>query len=160
MTTFSLNLAKQIEAAKEQAEAVARLTMLHLFNLVVEKSPVAYPPSWKSVIEWEARKAAGKTKAKSPADGYVGGRFRANWNPSISLPDMTTTEEVDPSGSKTKSRIDAVVGGYKLSETSVFLTNNLDYAQALEEGHSGQAPVGMVRLSVIEVQNDFSINVR
>ena len=151
--TFALDLSKAIEKAKDKAEQVARYVAIDLFTRVIEKSPVAYPPNWKSVIEWEARKAAGKTKAKSPADGYIGGRFRANWNCSIGSPDKSTTKETDPSGSIAKAKVSAVVASFKLDGQSVYLCNSLEYAQALEEGHSGQTPQGMVRLSVIEVQN-------
>ena len=33
-----------------------------------------------------------------------------------------------------------------------FFTNNLPYAAALENGHSGQAPGGMVRVTVARFQ--------
>ena len=146
--TFALDLSDAIEKAKDKAELAVRGIAIDLFNDIIEMSPVAHPPSWKSVIEWEARKAAGKTKAKSPADGYIGGHFRRNWNCSIGTPDVSTTDETDASGSIAKAKVHAVVMSYKLGEQSVFLCNSLEYAQALEEGHSGQAPVGMVRVSI------------
>ena len=123
MTTFALDLSKQIDAAKDKAELLVRLTTAQLFNLVVDKSPVDT------------------------------GRFRGNWNPSIGSPDFSTSEITDPSGGATKSRINAVVSSYTLNGQSVFLTNSLPYAERLENGWSKQAPNGMVRLSVMEVQN-------
>lgn len=136
MTTFALDLSKQIEAAKAKAELVAKKTMIELFNRVIEKSPVGNPDLWQH-----------------PVKGYVGGRFRANWNCSIGSPNFSTTESIDPSGNATASKATSVVMSYTLNDQSVYLTNSLPYAIRLEEGWSGQAPNGMVRLSVMEVQN-------
>lgn len=123
MTTFALDLSKQIEAAKDNAELVAKKIIIELFNRVIQKSPVDT------------------------------GRFRANWNCSIGSPDLSTSQAIDPSGSVASSRATATVVSYTLNEQSVFLTNNLPYAERLENGWSKQAPNGMVRLSVMEVQN-------
>ena len=123
MTTFALNLAKQIEAAKEQSELVAKKIMIELFNRVIQKSPVDT------------------------------GRFRANWNCSIGSPDLSTSQAIDPSGSGAISKATSTVVSYTLNGQSVFLTNNLPYADRLENGWSDQAPNGMVRLSMMEIQN-------
>ena len=123
MTTFALNLAKQIEVAKEQAELVAKKITIELFSRVIEKSPV------------------------------LTGRFRANWNCSIGSPNLSTSESTDPSGSGAISKVTSTVVSYTLNDQSVFLTNNLPYAERLENGWSKQAPNGMVRLSVMEIQN-------
>ncbi len=123
MTTFALNLAKQIEVAKEQAELVAKKITIELFSRVIEKSPV------------------------------LTGRFRANWNCSIGSPNLSTSESTDHSGSGSISKATSTVVSYTLNDQSVFLTNNLPYAERLENGWSKQAPNGMVRLSVMEIQN-------
>jgi hypothetical protein len=123
MTTFALNLAKQIEAANDKVESIVKVTMIELFNRVIQKSPVDT------------------------------GRFRANWNCSISSPDLSTSESTDPSGSGSISKATSTVVSYTLNDQSVFLTNNLPYAERLENGWSKQAPSGMVRLSVMEIQN-------
>lgn len=123
MTTFALDLSKQIEAAKEKTGLAAKRTMIELFNRVIQKSPVDT------------------------------GRFRANWNCSIGSPNLSTSEATDPSGGAASSRATATVVSYTLNGQSVFLTNSLPYAERLENGWSGQAPNGMVRLSVMEVQN-------
>ncbi|MFK3971180.1 hypothetical protein ACI2KS_10685 [Pseudomonas sp. NPDC087358] len=83
--------------------------------------------------------------------GYIGGRFRGNWMFSIGSPDTSTTEEVDPSGSKSTARI---VGGaieFKAGDTA-FITNSLPYAIPLEFGHSQQSPSGMVRVTIARFQ--------
>lgn len=142
MTTFALDLSNAIEAAKKDAETIIRRSCIGLFSTVVEKSPVGNPDLWKA-NQGKEENVAGK--------GYVGGRFRNNWNCSIGSPDLSTTEEVDKTGSKAKAKIFSTVMSYTLSDQSIFLTNNLPYAQRLEDGHSTeQAPQGMVRLSILE----------
>ena len=62
---------------------------------------------------------------QSPVDT---GRFKANWSTSMGI------------------------SSYRLNDT-MFLTNNLEYAMALEFGHSGQAPRGWIRNTTILIQN-------
>ena len=79
----------------------------------------------------------------SPVDT---GRFKGNWNIAYGSPDLTVTTNTDPSGSEAKSKALAAAASY--AGQSVYITNNLPYAIPLEYGHSGQAPQGMVRVTV------------
>lgn len=79
------------------------------------------------------------------------GRARANWFLSVGAP----TQRLDPyPGAKTGEVPEPPlpdvtnVDGYK----SVFIINNLPYIEALEHGHSKQAPNGMVRLAIQSAQ--------
>lgn len=82
---------------------------------------------------------------RSPVDT---GRFRSNWQ---------ITEGRKASGEITEIQ-DAVAAGRAALETFnkdslvLYVTNNLPYAEALEEGHSDFAPNGMVALTIVEVQ--------
>jgi len=87
-----------------------------------------------------------KVKGKSPVDT---GRFKNNWNLSVGKIDYSTTEEVDPSGREAQARAEAIIASFKVGPT-VFITNNLPYANRLEDGYSQQAPVGMVKITVVE----------
>jgi hypothetical protein len=103
---------------------------------LVEKSPVGDADYW----------------IMKPPPGYVGGRFRANWQFGIGAANTETTEKTDPSGSAT---ISDIVG--KLPSNSAgniyYITNSLPYAQRLEEGYSKrQAPRGMVTITVLEFE--------
>ncbi len=74
------------------------------------------------------------------------GRARGNWYPSINVP----SDDVDDKSlgsAKSLGRISRVVLGAKLG-TTIWLTNNLPYILALENGHSKQAPNGMVDVNV------------
>lgn len=85
----------------------------------------------------------------SPVDT---GRFRANWVCSLNNIDTKTTDSTDVSDAI--GGIEPVVLGMKLGDT-VFLANSLPYAIPLENGWSGQAPSGMVRVSAMQFQADI-----
>jgi hypothetical protein len=76
------------------------------------------------------------------------GRLRGNWNASIGSPDLSTSEAV-VSGPEVIRRAQNVLSRMEIGETSYF-TNNLPYAYTVEMGSSQQAPMGMMRLSVLE----------
>jgi hypothetical protein len=82
--------------------------------------------------------------SRSPVDT---GRFRANWNASVGAPNYATTPSVEQERGMTEAQkaLTLPVGGI------TFLSNGLPYAQALEYGHSKQAPGGMVRLTILEI---------
>jgi hypothetical protein len=94
---------------------------------------------------------------KSPVDT---GRFRGNWNVSIGDADLSTTDETDADGEQTIVRGSAVLAGVGAEDTVVYLTNNLPYAVPLENGHSKQAPIGMVGITVSEFQTYVDQEVR
>lgn len=88
---------------------------------------------------------------RSPVDT---GRFRNNWNVSIGKPVSDTNDGVDPSGGKAIGKIAAVSATYKLGDT-IWMSNGLPYSWPLERGHSKQAPIGMVGITVQETQSIF-----
>lgn len=75
------------------------------------------------------------------------GRARANWFPSINTSALGTIDASDRSGSSALSKATRVVAQAALGDV-IWLTNNLPYILALENGHSGQAPGGMVDASL------------
>lgn len=83
---------------------------------------------------------------KSPVDT---GRFKGNWQVAIGAIPSGTLELTDKSGSATVSKVTAATLGLKAGDI-ITLANNLDYAMGLEMGRSKQAPVGMVRTTVLE----------
>lgn len=75
------------------------------------------------------------------------GRARAGWGVSIDVPDITTVPPEPPEGVTLPApglpNLSAVDG-----TQVVYILNNVVYIEALEDGHSEQAPAGMVRLSL------------
>ncbi|RON05150.1 hypothetical protein [Pseudomonas brassicacearum] len=83
--------------------------------------------------------------------GYVGGRFRGNWQFSIDLPADGVLDQIDPSGNVSIAVLRTQVQSLTIGQTA-YLVNNLPYAVPLEYGHSKQAPGGMVRITLARFQ--------
>ena len=64
--TFASDVKRFSENAKKKLDEQVRGITLELFSSIILSSPVGNPTLWKS----------------KPPKGYVGGRFRANWNTS------------------------------------------------------------------------------
>lgn len=115
-------------------------------------SPAQWVTKTEQKMDLAVRKIAlelfSRVILKSPVDT---GRFRANWQVAIgSVPDGTL-ELTDASGTATISKATAATAGVQAGDV-IYLVNNLPYAQRLEDGYSGQAPAGMVGLTVQEFQ--------
>lgn len=80
---------------------------------------------------------------RSPVDT---GLFRGNWQTSVGNPVRSQTTRKDPSGDQAKAEVLANLGG--LFDV-VWMTNNLDYSEKLEEGYSAQAPTGVLHASTV-----------
>lgn len=97
-----------------------------------------------------ALEAHGRLMRKTPVDT---GRARANWNVQVGGPDRSN----DPS--KSESDVPAteqagrseILGEFEAGR-SVFLTNSLPYIPVLEDGHSDQAPNGMIKVTAKELE--------
>jgi hypothetical protein len=132
--SFGQDLAKFAAKASTNMDVVVRTITLELATAVVERTPVGNPDTW----------------AGPAPEGYVGGRLRANWQFSPGAPLTSRLDTTDHAGVLTKiaSAVDASAAG-----GITWLSNNLPYAVPIEfEGHSKQAPAGMVRVSVAEAQ--------
>jgi len=86
-----------------------------------------------------------------PGQGYVGGRFRGNWQFSIDSPAAGELDRIDPSGDEAIAELLALVQTLTIGQTA-YIVNNLPYAVPLEYGHSTQAPNGMVRVTLANFQ--------
>lgn len=115
-------------------EKIVRGTLLKLSERIIKRSPVGNPSTWKK-----------------PRKGYVGGRFRNNWQASVNSMNLTANESPDSDGSASMIKAKRVTDSLEMGST-FYLSNNLPYAQRLEYGWSKQAPSGMLRLSVAELQ--------
>ncbi|SET28223.1 HK97 gp10 family phage protein [Thorsellia anophelis] len=87
---------------------------------------------------------------KSPVDT---GRFRGNWHVSFNKEDMTQFENLDKTGAIVISTGQAALDAFNSGVEAIYIQNSLPYAIELEDGHSKQAPRGMVRITAIEIQD-------
>jgi hypothetical protein len=133
MSKFSTPLYELARRRKQNLDDATKRATFGVFSATVERSPVGQPALWKD-------------PTNAPA-GYVGGRFRANWNFSVGAPDESITESTDKGrGAREAARALSTSAG-----SVVYFTNGLPYAKRLEyEAWSTQAPAGMVRVSAAE----------
>lgn len=134
--TFALDLKAFADKTKLAADTVVRTVVLDVGVRLVERSPVGDATLWKS----------------PPPPGYVGGRFRANWQYRFGALPVGELPDIDPSGAASLNRIRVGVAAAPAVGVH-YIGNALPYAQALEDGHSKQAPGGMVAVTVVEFQN-------
>lgn len=88
--------------------------------------------------------ADGRLREKTPVDT---GHARGNWNVAIGGPDDTTSPaSLEMDGPALPRQLPAIQAG-----DEVWLTNAVPYIEALEYGHSKQAPAGMVRVTAAEL---------
>lgn len=172
-----------VDSSKEEMDEVVRRTGIKILAQLVEMSPIGNPDLWQvnqtasayndAVREHNANlrdNPANLTKAgrlkrglrvndsmdiKKP-DGYVGGRFKNNWYVGFDSQPTQSNDTPDASGQGSNSRGMAVLEVFRVGQvSSIYFTNNLPYAAALENGHSTQAPGGMVGLTALDAAQYF-----
>lgn len=95
------------------------------------------------IVRFVAFFAFERVLLRSPVDT---GRFRASWRLSADKPDLTVATVADGSEPTSTQAIAGIAPGTH----HIFITNNLPYAIALENGHSRQAPSGVAGLAFLE----------
>jgi hypothetical protein len=86
-----------------------------------------------------------KVILRTPVDK---GRARGNWIATIDAPATGTRSQNSPTGRGTITRASRTAN--RAPGKVFYLTNNLPYINRLEYGYSGQAPQGMVRVTISE----------
>lgn len=127
---FKADVHKWIEAAGKDVEQVATLLLKDIHAALVHMSPVDT------------------------------GRFRGNWQVTVNHPAMHSLNEYDKGGQRTIKNGDSVIDSIfrnGAAVTSVHFSNMLIYANALEYGHSKQAPAGIVGIVSIKARS-FAAN--
>jgi len=122
---------------------IREMSMLALQRLVTY-SPIGDPSLWKSLD----RKSGQRAK---PPTGYTGGTFAANWQVGIGHAPAGKVDSQGPDAAVSLGM--AAMAGLSGAPigTSVWLVNNMEYARRLEDGHSTQAPNGMVAITLAEL---------
>lgn len=146
MKPFSLQIDEWVKKTKANADEAVGGIVVHLASAIDELSPVGNPDKWSDEFKRVGRELGWY------GDGYVGGRFRANWQLGIDQMPGGTIDAVDPDGRQTQARIAAAIPEHAAGPV-YFIANNLPYAQRLEYGYSKQAPKGMVGLTVTRFQD-------
>ena len=172
-----------VDSSKQEMDQVVRRTGIKILAQLVEMSPVGQPDIWQvnqtatayntAVREHNAAlrddptnlTKSGRLKRglrvndsmdiKKP-EGYVGGRFKNNWYVGFDSQPTQSNDTPDASGQGSNSRGMAVLEVFRVGQvSSIYFTNNLPYAAVLENGHSGQAPGGMVGITALDAAQMF-----
>lgn len=115
---FAIDLKKFGEVTREQARLIFRKIALELDARIVLSTPVDT------------------------------GRARGNWFPSINTPaTVVNPTAADKSGGAAMAAAEAVVASAEIGDM-IWFANNLPYILPLENGHSKQAPQGMVDVNL------------
>jgi hypothetical protein len=125
--------AEQMKAIKAKAmdrtERAVRGGFVQVGERLIELSPVGDPALWQRL----------------PSRDYHPGTFRSNWNASADQIDFSTTLSTNITEVNGLSALPP-----KLVGKVLYHANSLPYANALNWGHSSQAPVGI--LPIIEIE--------
>ena len=99
-----------------------------------------------------ALEALQRLVSKTPVDT---GRARGNWQVTIGDPATGQLEVLDINGAETITQGLAAIADLPAYQV-VWISNNVDYIESLEHGHSKQAPQGMLAVTVEELRAMFS----
>jgi hypothetical protein len=95
-------------------------------------------------------KVSARVIFRTPVDT---GRARANWQATLSAPASGVIDSEDKTGESAMAAVRSESEKtWSDDDRSFFLTNNLPYIEALENGHSQQAPAGMVAITIAEFE--------
>jgi len=118
------------------------------FVMSLDKFRETVPDKFGQIMRKVTIDMTGRIVQRSPVDT---GRFRGNWYASVGQPKLITTFNTDKTGQQTIRRANSAIGLFDPEkEQDIWITNSLPYAIRLENGWSGQAPAGMVGVTVTE----------
>lgn len=129
--SWSKDLKNIIIKNEKLTEKQLRAGMFDAANVIIEGSPVGNKDTWQN--------------PNSAPKGYVGGSYRSAHR--ISINKITRDDNGIESQGSTMMRLDGELARFKIGET-LFMTNPLPYATAIEYGHSSQATDGVYRPAV------------
>lgn len=121
----------------------------------LEQYPKTYNKKADEQLHHVTEVAFDELVSRAPVDT---GRFRGNWKGAVSSPNKDTDTKLvqqgvtqgTPTTALEKANLAPALTA-KIGQ-DVWITNNLDYAQRLENGYSPQAPAGTLHVTVANIQ--------
>lgn len=114
-----------------------RRVSLDVFMRIINKNPVGNPDKWEH--------------PENAPPGYVGGHSRGNWQLAVGIAERGIVDGVSITPNDQRAMAEARLLAME-TYAVVYITNNVAYIMALEDGHSKQTPQGMVAVSLDEVR--------
>ena len=128
------------------------VTNLKEFNLEIDKFTESVPEKVTVLQKKIAFEAIRRIPEKTPVDT---GRAKGNWQITIGSPAGAILELFDKDGNPTIAKAMAQLQNLPPYQV-VYITNNVHYIIYLENGHSMQAPAGMVSVTIEELRQLFA----
>lgn len=125
---FAVDIAKFVNKTLDDADKFVTKVVANTAFELTEESPIGDPSSWHPPIA---------------PPGYTPGHFLINWQLGVDSAPTNEIQGEDADRARAITRIGEQIPK-KASGHTYYIVNNASYAQALEEGHSGQAPEGWV----------------
>jgi hypothetical protein len=129
----------------------------HEFNAQLTKFARKIQVAPQKVVKKVAFQLFRRIIEKTPVDT---GRARASWNIAIGSinPSIAPDGQHQKNPSALAAKATTVLAGYGADGRlpAVWISNNLPYIGELENGHSQQAPAGMLKLSIMEEEAAFN----
>lgn len=122
ISDFEKQFDKIVNKVNQVLDKSVRGAVLTTYKEVIEGTPVGNPTHWKN--------------PSSAPRNYTGGTLRGNWQTTVSSPasGILNRKQDKESGSATDEAA-KITNGYNMNSGSIYLTNNLPYVQAVNEGH-------------------------
>ncbi|AUR95357.1 neck protein [Vibrio phage 1.206.O._10N.222.51.B10] len=143
--SFGDDLKKESTNVTKALDETIKVNAISIFTDVITRSPVGNSSLWKT---------------DNPPSDYVGGRFRTNWFLTFTSPSVkktNSTERADATKDQIETEMTTAIATQRGAgnETKYILTNNLDYSEAIESGHSTQAPAGVVAPAMSNAESNW-----
>lgn len=126
---------QEVPARLQKVVRVASATAL---RGLVRKTPVGNPARWAA-------------SSLPPPPGYRPGHARGGWQVRINSTSEADNDRIDPSGNETIAAGLATISRAGPFD-EVFIFSNVPYIRRLEEGYSGQAPSGMIAVTIAQLR--------
>lgn len=130
MDNFALDISRWVEAEKLDQDKAVRGAAFQIFGGVVERTPVRDGP------------------------------LRANWQAELNRPNEATVPYTGAPGAAAATattKASEIMQRFNAGDV-IWFTNNLPYAEKMEKGGSGQAPSGMVDVTLREFDKAIKDN--
>ena len=134
MSSLDVDIDKFAKKISTKYDQLTQNVLVEIADRLIKRTQVGNPELW----------------SKPPGKNYVPGKARANWEHSTSTTSTEELDERDVDGDATLSKIKSSIPANAADHDHV-IYNAAKHIWALENGHSTQAPSGMVALTLVEV---------
>lgn len=140
-------LVAELNRIGEAAESRISLDTDDFNKMVRDYTTRLMPKQAVTYLKWLGLQLLRRIVLKTPVDT---GRARGNWQVTVGVPAEGELDDSDRRGRETIARGKANMVDVSFSGI-IWIANNLPYILQLEGGWSGQAPVGMLAVSMEEM---------